>query len=121
MTKRLVVNESEGESVPDICGEAIELINEETAGSTKVSLAKLIIKPGAKSQLHFHLLTEEIYFILKGSGIITIEDKEFKVKPGDAIFLPLRARHHIWNSGEVDLVFVCADAPVFDSNDVYPG
>jgi mannose-6-phosphate isomerase-like protein (cupin superfamily) len=117
--KRLVLHDSEGVVVPDICGTAIEIINPESAGSTKVSFAKLIIRPGEESRQHYHRVMEEIYYIISGTGRLTIDDKTFEVGPGHAIFLPTGSHHQITNTGEGDLVFVCADAPVFDENDVF--
>jgi len=116
--KRLVVHESEGAVVPDICGIAIEMINAETAGTTKLSFAKLIIKPGESSRPHYHRVTEEIYYILDGFGTVIIGEEVFDVRQGHAVFLPIGVSHQIINKGNRDLVFVCADAPVFDPKDV---
>ena len=116
--KKLVIHEDDGDVVPDICGTAVEMINARTAGTTKVSFAKLIIKPGQKSRPHYHDITEEIYYILSGTGTVIIGDDAFDIRQGHAIFLPIGSRHQIINKGDSDLVFVCADAPVFDSNDV---
>ena len=117
--RKLVINEREGIRVPDICGTAVELINNTTTGSTKVSLAKLIVGPGQKSQRHYHKETEEIYYILSGGGRVAIGDESFGIGPGSAIFLPTGMAHEIHNTGEEELVFVCADAPVFDEQDVF--
>lgn len=119
MSKKLVVHEKEGAVVHDICGTAVEMINARTAGSTKVSFAKLIIATGHKSSSHYHKQTEEIYYILSGSGKVIIGAVDFEVGPGHAIFLPIGVSHQIINTGDQDLVFVCADAPVFDENDVF--
>ena len=117
--KRLVLHDSEGAVVPDICGTAIELINPDSAGSTKVSFAKLIVRPHEKSRRHYHKLMEEIYYIVSGTGRVIIDDQTFEVGPGHAILLPIASHHQIINLGDVDLVFVCADAPVFDPTDVF--
>ena len=62
---------------------------------------------------------EEIYYILSGRGRITIGDESFDIEPGCAIFLPTGMIHEILNTEEQELIFVCADAPVFDEEDVY--
>jgi len=41
---------------------------------------------------HMHLNTNEIQYILEGTGTIWLGDKEVTVKPGDLIVIP-RARH----------------------------
>ena len=116
--KKLVVHETNGNSVPDICGTAIELINPETTDCTKVSFAKLIIDPGNKSRRHYHKETEEIYYILSGSGKIIMNDEEFDICPGHAIFIPIGVSHQIINTSNEQLIFVCADSPIFDPKDV---
>lgn len=118
-SRKLVIHESEGAAAPDICGLAIELINPESSGCKKVSFAKLIIRAKEESRRHFHKKTEEIYYILSGIGKIIIEDQAYDVGPGHSILLPIKFRHQIQNTGEADLIFVCADAPPFDSGDVY--
>jgi len=120
-TKKFVVHEDEGAVVPDICGTAIEMINARTSGATKVSFAKLIIEPQQKSRRHYHKKTEEIYYILSGCGEVSIGNESFEVRPGHAILLPIGTKHEISNSGNQNLVFVCADAPVFDPEDVFEG
>lgn len=116
--KRLVIHESEGKVVPDICGTAIEMINAETAGSSKLSFAMLIIEPGERSRRHFHKETEEIYYILSGQGRVEIDNETFDIRQGHAIFLPIGSYHQISNTGDQKLIFVCSDAPVFNPEDV---
>lgn len=116
---KLVVNEKEGSTEPDICGTAIELINSKSSGATKVSLAKLIISPGQESRRHYHKETEEIYFITSGSGYVVINEEKYEVGPGDAIFLPIGSHHQIFNTSKSELIFLCADAPVFNTRDVF--
>jgi len=119
MTKKLVIHENEGEVVPDICGTAVEMINRKVSGSTKLSFAKLLIDPKKRSTRHYHKETEEIYYILSGSGKVVIGNETYDVNPGHAIFLPIGVFHEIINTSDQVLVFVCADAPVFNEQDVF--
>jgi mannose-6-phosphate isomerase-like protein (cupin superfamily) len=52
-------------------------------------------------------------------GKVTIGDGSFDIEPGCAIFLPTGIIHEIMNTGDQELIFVCADAPVFDEEDVF--
>lgn len=117
--KKLVIHDSEGKIVPDICGKAIELINKDTSFPTKVSFAKIVIEPNQKSQFHYHNFTEEIYYILSGTGKMIIDDQSFDVVPGHTILIPIGLKHQIINTCRKNLIFVCADAPVFDPNDIF--
>lgn len=117
--KRLVVHEEEGLRVPDICGEAIEMINIRSSIPQKVSFALVILEPNAESKPHYHKKTEEVYFILEGSAIIAIDDEEFPVMQGHAVLLPIGSIHKIKNSGKGSLKIACSDSPPYDPNDVY--
>ena len=55
--------------------------------------------------LHYHE-EAEIYYILKGEGIVSIDGKETAVKSNDSIFLPSNSKHSIHNKKEAPLEFV---------------
>src|SRR3954454_1274695 len=54
------------------------------APDLKFSFRKRVLHPG--SSIGYHLQdTDEVYYVLSGKGEMTINGKEFSVKPGDAI------------------------------------
>ncbi len=55
--------------------------------------------------LHHHEETE-IYHILKGRGVVSIDGKDTLVKIQDTVFLPSRAIHSIHNHKKTPLEFV---------------
>ena len=65
----------------------------------------VVIEPGAVVGEHVHVRTEEIYYIVSGTGIVTMNDVATKVTPGDLITAPIGAAHSIANSGSEDLHF----------------
>lgn len=77
------------------------------------SLAEATLAPGASTEAHYHPNTEEIYYLLSGTGIMAIEEEIREVVPGDSIAIPPGARHQIRNSGEVALVFLCCCVPAY--------
>jgi mannose-6-phosphate isomerase-like protein (cupin superfamily) len=81
------------------------------------SLAEAILEPGCSTEAHYHPITEEIYYILSGSGVIQIEDEVREVGVADAVAIPPGARHQIRNNGSVDLVFLCCCAPSYEHDD----
>jgi len=81
------------------------------------SLAEAILEPGCATEAHYHPITEEIYYILSGSGVIKIEDEIREIGPADAVAIPPGARHQIKNNGSVDLVFLCCCAPSYEHED----
>ena len=83
----------------------------------KQSLAEAMLPPGAATQEHYHPKTEEIYYVLEGTGLMRIGDEEQDVKPGDAIAIPPGQRHTILNNGDMPLRFLCCCAPAYEHED----
>ena len=81
------------------------------------SLAEARLQPGASTQEHYHVVTEEIYFITEGEGRIRIEDEMREVKPGDAIAIPPGHKHKLWNTGTGTLKLLCCCAPAYEHED----
>jgi len=81
------------------------------------SLAEATVLPGQTTAAHYHIKTEEIYYILRGRGSMFLEEDEKEVGPGDAILIPPGQRHSIRNTGSEELVFLCCCAPGYSHED----
>jgi len=81
------------------------------------SLAEARLAPGGRTTPHYHPLTEEIYYILEGSGRMTIGDETRDMGSGDAIAIPPGAVHTITNTGTSLLKFLCCCAPGYEDAD----
>ncbi|WP_243684170.1 cupin domain-containing protein [Methanosarcina barkeri] len=57
-----------------------ELMHPSVHGNSNQSLAEATVPAGGKTLLHKHHLTEEIYHITEGSGIMILGSEEFEVK-----------------------------------------
>ena len=57
----------------------------------------VVLEPGEAPPLHVHDDTEQVYYMLEGSGILSIgeEKKEFPVAPGDVVRIPPSTPHSI--------------------------
>jgi len=62
-----------------------------------------IIPPGASIGVHPHHDQEEIYIILAGEGVMTLDDVEHPVGPGDATVVFPGGNHGLKNTGSADL------------------
>ncbi len=82
----------------------------------RYSLAHAIVKPGLTSQPH-RLKTSEVYYILEGEGLMTIDNEKEKVLPGQAIYIPPNAKQFIQNTGKSDLKFICIVDPAWRIED----
>ena len=88
-----------------------------SADTKRQSLAEATIAPGRETQAHSHPNTEEIYYLLRGRGVMAMEQERREVGPGDAIAIPPGARHQIRNVGAEDLVFLCCCVPAYEDSD----
>ena len=55
---------------------------------------------------HYHDFLEESFVVLKGQGLMTIDDKTFAVRPGSVTWQGIRQKHGIYNPGPEKLEFV---------------
>jgi quercetin dioxygenase-like cupin family protein len=70
-------------------GSAIrELLGLPTAAVRNQSLAEATLEPGQATQRHYHRESEEIYFLLEGTGEMELDGERALVSPGDAILIP---------------------------------
>lgn len=81
------------------------------------SLAEASLPTGCATQRHYHKLSEEIYFILEGTGTMEIDGESREVGPDDAILIPAGAWHQI--TAATPLRFLCCCAPPYVHEDTY--
>jgi len=112
--KRYVVNEAEGVKgklpVPGGGGAFSILIDEEMSGAKHFSLLVNEMAPGYKGKEHAHEV-EHCWYILSGTGIIRMGGETHPIKPGDAVFAPIRMRHTVECTGKEPLRYVVVYAP----------
>jgi quercetin dioxygenase-like cupin family protein len=81
------------------------------------SLAEATLPAGASTQRHYHRVSEEIYFLLAGEGMLEVDGESRRVAMGDAVLIPPGAWHQISAIG--DLQFLCCCSPPYDHDDTY--
>lgn len=65
----------------------------------------VVIEPGASVGEHVHLRTEEIYYIISGRAVVTMDGERIEARPGDLITTPIGSSHAIANHGGEDMEF----------------
>jgi mannose-6-phosphate isomerase-like protein (cupin superfamily) len=83
------------------------------------SLARIVIPPGKSSSAHYHKLSEETYYILKGEGAMRVNGEQFTLYPGQACYLEPGDVHRIENQGKEDLEFLAACTPAWVPEDSF--
>ncbi|MDY6916452.1 MAG: cupin domain-containing protein [Chloroflexota bacterium] len=81
------------------------------------SLAEARVAPGQITDEHYHVRAEEVYYVLEGRGIMSIDGEEREVGPGDGIAILPGMRHRARNTGDSDLVILCCCCPAYEHDD----
>ncbi len=71
---------------------------------------------GSQGALEMHPEKEQTFFVLSGSGIITVNEEYATVKPGDIIFVP-RIAQHTTETKDEDLSYLCLNTFVGHGNE----
>jgi len=82
----------------------------------RYSLAHATLHPGKSSQLH-SLRTSEVYYIIRGEGMMHIGEEQSMVYPGQVVYIPPEKKQFIVNTGNEDLVFLCIVDPAWRRED----
>jgi mannose-6-phosphate isomerase-like protein (cupin superfamily) len=82
------------------------------------SLAEATLEAGAGTERHYHGRSEEIYFVLEGSGTMELDGERRALGPGDAVLIPAGAWHQI-QAGGTALRFLCSCAPAYAHEDTF--
>ena len=83
------------------------------------SLAEATLEPGQATERHYHRATEEIYFVIKGSGDMEVDGRTERVRRGDAILIPAGAWHSLVNDGTSELRILCCCVPPYSDADTF--
>jgi mannose-6-phosphate isomerase-like protein (cupin superfamily) len=83
------------------------------------SLAEATLEPDQATTRHYHRASEEIYFVLKGSGTLEVDGDSRRVRPGDAVLIPAGAWHLLENDGTSELIVLCSCAPPYSHEDTF--
>jgi mannose-6-phosphate isomerase-like protein (cupin superfamily) len=83
------------------------------------SLAEATLEPGQATERHYHRATEEIYFVLKGSGEMEVDGSTGRIRPGDAVLIPAGAWHTLVNDGTSELRILCCCVPPYSDEDTF--
>jgi len=87
--------------------------------TTAQSLAEATLEPGQATERHYHRATEEIYFVIKGSGHMEVDGETEHVRPGDAVLIPPGAWHTLENNGTSELRILCCCVPPYSDEDTF--
>ena len=96
-----------------------ELLGLPTSSARNQSLAEATLPAGGATERHYHRESEEIYYLVEGSGEMELDGERRRVGPGDAILIPPGAWHQIRADESGELRFLCCCAPPYRHEDTF--
>lgn len=94
-----------------------ELMHPNKHGNACQSLAEAIVQPGAPTLLHRHLLSEELYHVTAGTGIMTLGSEAFPITAGDTVHIAPGTPHRVAANGTAPLRILCCCTPAYRHED----
>ena len=85
-----------------------DLITSRVLGSKHIALEVTKIAPGKVLRpCHSHS-SEEVMFVVSGKGMVWVDGSVEDLRDGDAVLWPSGSKHSLKNTGNKELVLVCA-------------
>jgi mannose-6-phosphate isomerase-like protein (cupin superfamily) len=98
----------------DVGGEIVKQDERYTVKDNKelnnLVVSSTLLHSGMSTSGHSHAGQEEVYNFIWGTGHMELDGERFTVNPGDIVLIKDGVHHRVFNTGAVDLYFVC----VFD-------
>ncbi|MCC2634635.1 cupin domain-containing protein [Ramlibacter sp.] len=90
------------------------LVAPETCRSGRIDHRISCYAPMAYVEEHVHQVQEQVYHVLEGEGLLTLDGKRHVLRRHDYVFVPPGVRHGFTNTGTESLVFLVVTTPVSD-------
>jgi quercetin dioxygenase-like cupin family protein len=74
--------------------------------------------PMAYVEEHAHKVQEQVYYVLEGEGMLTMDGEAHLMRANDYVYLPAGVRHGLSNTGTTGLVFLVITSPANDEKEV---
>ena len=88
------------------------LVSPDLTPGANITFGQVVLLPGEGHTRHNHPQSEEILYVLSGTGEQMVDDGEpFPVRPGHAVFIPTAAFHSTVNTGWEPLSLLAIYAP----------
>ena len=73
---------------------------------TNYKIKRIEVEPGQRLSYQYHNKRSEIWIIIEGSAIVTIDDKSKEYNAGESVVIPIKAKHRVENKNNSLLVFI---------------
>lgn len=107
-----VITESKGFISPNQKLEATILVENTVESRPSSSVVRGVFRPGSIVAQHLHEESDEYLFFTKGAGELTVGDKTYYLKDGDAVFIPKNTKHSYVNRSQQHAHFIQMYTPL---------
>jgi quercetin dioxygenase-like cupin family protein len=90
------------------------LVGPGNSGSARIDFRISRYAPAAHVAEHAHQVQEQIYYVLEGEGVLTVDGEPRLMRAHDYVYLPPGVRHGFTNTGLESLVFFVVTTPAED-------
>ena len=66
---------------------------------------RIEVLPGKRLSYQRHNLRAEHWYVIQGTGVVTLDGRQIQIRAHESIDIPLQAAHRIENTGQVTLIF----------------
>ena len=91
-----------------------ELAGPGNTGSSLLDFRISRYAPAAYVAEHVHKVQEQVYYVLEGEGLLTLDGEKHLMRPQDYVYVPPGVHHSICNTGVAGLVFLVITTPASD-------
>lgn len=95
------------------------LLDADDFGSQHRVVTWVEVVPGAEQRPHVHPSSEQVYVIVRGTGMMSVADTQARVGEGDLVFVPPGVTHAIACDGDDPLIYASATSPPQSMAELY--
>ncbi len=89
-----------------------QLLNPENSSSTRVTITEVHLEIGASQPRHIHEASEQIWYAVKGSGKLLLDNNEtLPFCAGDVVRFADKDVHGLLNDGDTDFIYFSVTSP----------
>ena len=100
--------------------ESHQLLFPENSSSSRVTVTKVVVAPGAVNPLHRHESSEQIWVAISGGGILLLGDERvLPFQEGDVVRFAESDFHGFKNTGAVAFVYMSVTSPPINFRQTY--
>jgi len=89
-----------------------QLLNPDNSSSHRVTITEVHLEPGACQPRHVHDASEQIWYAVKGCGVLLlVNDTEMNFTAGDIVRFEEKDIHGLKNIGGEEFIYISVTAP----------